>query len=146
MFHPGVDATVHDASHGSDVTTMNTPDVGASVDTGGPTMDASKPDQGVPPGMDAMTPHDAGHDAGTSHDAGHHDAGTDAGTTHDSGAAHDAARMCPGYSAPDQTDLCTACITQMQTCQANGCFGGYYCHTSTLGCTKPINVKCDGGV
>jgi len=30
-------------------------------------------------------------------------------------------------------------MTKGETCQANGCYGGYYCNTSTNGCHASCN-------
>ena len=36
--------------------------------------------------------------------------------------------VCKGYAPPDVTAACTACKTP--PCQANGCYGGYWCEMS----------------
>jgi len=59
-------------------------------------------------------------------DAGLDDAGVDIITD-----------ACDGYADPDTTASCHAC-SEGETCQQNGCFGGYYCDTTALHCVpKP---------
>ena len=44
--------------------------------------------------------------------------------------------MCTGFAAPDTTASCHACTGG--SCQANGCFGGFYCKLDALKCVaKP---------
>jgi len=149
----GAPPTGVDASAGRDVGVPPLPDAHAtSPDTGSPGQDASQPvdaaaDQGSAP------PPDAGHDSGGSDDAGHdagqdagHDSGHDAG--HDAGSGGEAGPGCLDYAAPNTLGLCTGCldaVPQVSPCQNNGCFGGYYCHTTSLSCVKPTNVHCDAG-
>jgi hypothetical protein len=51
-------------------------------------------------------------------------------------AAREAAPACTGYADPDTTATCHACSGG--NCQANGCFGGYFCKLDTQKCVaKP---------
>ncbi len=68
--------------------------------------------------------------AGDLDDAGLDDAGIDIITD-------DASSSCDGFADPDTLASCHACVDG-ETCQQNGCFGGYYCDDSTLHCVpKP---------
>lgn len=42
---------------------------------------------------------------------------------------------------PNTNALCTGCITAGQPCQANGCYGGYDCNTTTDKCQAPGNCQ-----
>jgi hypothetical protein len=90
------------------------------TDSGADTGSTTEPDSGSnnPPDSGGTTP-DAGHDAG-----------------HDSGSGSDAG--CP-FVAPGTPASCNACTTKNgKTCDVNGCYGGYYCNTSTNKCVaKP---------
>jgi len=47
-----------------------------------------------------------------------------------------AAQTCAGYADPETTGSCHACTGS--NCQANGCFGGWYCKLDTEKCvSKP---------
>jgi hypothetical protein len=35
---------------------------------------------------------------------------------------------------------CTSCKTSNKPCQANGCYGGWWCNTATNRCRKPPTV------
>jgi mono/diheme cytochrome c family protein len=49
----------------------------------------------------------------------------------------DDAPSCDGYADPDTLASCHACSSG-ETCQRNGCFGGYFCDLSALHCVpKP---------
>lgn len=51
-------------------------------------------------------------------------------------AQQDAAPTCTGYADPTATGSCHACTGS--NCQANGCFGGWYCKLDTEKCVaKP---------
>jgi hypothetical protein len=153
---PGADSSTPPSradATGSDATVTHetgTPDVATSNDTSTPGIDA-QPEATVP---DQAAPVDSGTDAGagdTGVDSGTPDASTKDATadvaTHDAGdaAKPDAAASCPGFAPPTTVDLCTGCLVTDPSCQANGCFGGYYCKTSTLTCVKPSKVTCDAG-
>ena len=53
-------------------------------------------------------------------------------------SSDDAATTCSGYADPSTTSTCHACTGA--TCQANGCFGGWYCKLDTEKCV----IKPDG--
>jgi hypothetical protein len=142
----------HDATITPDVSTA-TPDANVTGDSALPPADAP----GEAEVADQSAPVDAGHDTSTpipdaagGHDAETHDGSTpDAavdGHKADAGTTADAGEACPGYAAPTDTAGCLACLTGVHTCQANGCFGGYYCKTSTLACVRPSSVPCDAGM
>jgi hypothetical protein len=47
---------------------------------------------------------------------------------------------CAAYAAPNETSTCGGCTSQ--TCQPNGCFGGYYCNSSNGKCEKDLPTAC----
>ncbi len=58
---------------------------------------------------------------------------------------------CPGFADPSTGAGCTSCTTQSRPdCQANGCYGGWYCNTQTNKCQSPPSncgtPAADGGV
>jgi len=53
-------------------------------------------------------------------------------------AQEDAAQACIGYADPQTSGSCHACTGS--NCQANGCFGGWYCKLDTEKCV----IKPDG--
>lgn len=73
-------------------------------------------------------------------------AGFDAATTHLDGSALDAAlkgdaahtptNACPGYAAPTEPATCKCAAGK--SCDANNCFGGYYCE---LASTPPRCIR-----
>ena len=44
--------------------------------------------------------------------------------------------MCGTAGAPSVTAGCTSCSTSSSTCQPNGCYGGWWCDTSTDRCEE----------
>lgn len=83
---------------------------------------------------------EAGSKISTSTDTDADTTANDAGGTTDdaSSAGADAATACPGYALPTESAPCHACQQTSTTCQANGCYGGYYCNLSSQKCqTKP---------
>ena len=48
-----------------------------------------------------------------------------------------AAPRCGPLTGPEVTADCVACARGSSGCQANGCFGGYWCHSTTHDCQKP---------
>jgi hypothetical protein len=106
-------------------------DTGASGNDGNPD-DAGDDGQGST-GEDAAAGVDAGVDSGI----GPVDA---AGAGHDSGGT---GIVCGGYALPGTTASCSACSGS--GCQANGCFGGYWCDTNTGHCAQPV-AGCDAGL
>jgi hypothetical protein len=44
---------------------------------------------------------------------------------------------CPGLADPSTTASCTSCTQYNQPCQANGCFGGWWCNVQTNKCQSP---------
>jgi hypothetical protein len=69
-------------------------------------------------------------------EGGADDSNVDGGDGGESVATADAsspgALNCAAYAAPTVSAACHACLSR--PCQANGCFGGYYCDTSTWTC------------
>jgi hypothetical protein len=51
---------------------------------------------------------------------------------------------CPGFADPNTASSCTSCTTKTQSnCQANGCYGGWWCNEQTQKCEQaPAN--CSG--
>jgi hypothetical protein len=143
------DATTQDSTVGTDATS-SLPDAAVATDSASPTSDATAEAE-VP---DQTAPVDAGQDVrvdsstadASTHDSSTHDAAVmDAGAS-DTGSSPDAAPTCPGYAAPGTSALCTGCNPALETCQNNGCYGGYYCDLAKLSCVKASKVVCDAGI
>ena len=87
----------------------------------------------------------AGTDGGTVTDGGTGGTGgTDGGTVTDGGNGGN-----PGWcgpAAPPSTPnlCCTSCTPGSGNCQANGCYNGWWCDTSTCACEAPPS-SCGGG-
>jgi hypothetical protein len=114
---PPVQRSIPDSScDGTSPPPQNDDDAGTQppADDGG-----AKP----PPQDDASTPADGG-----------------TSTVHDGGSASDAASSCAGYADPTTTSTCQGC-GMTHTCQANGCYGGYYCQVSNGTC-HPKPASC----
>jgi hypothetical protein len=155
---------------------VTTADAATGHDSGSQGMDSGQPvtthdgGGGVPDstaGDAPMATVDSGVDAGTSHDAGTssmdgdghahadaqaHDTGTDSHIADSGKSEGDAGFLCGEYASPNEPVTSfpigsIPCVVVCPSgCQANGCYGGYYCHLTTGGCTKPSNVPaCDGG-
>jgi hypothetical protein len=89
-------------------------------------------DGGEDASADADTSAGANVDAGANADASVNvDAGANAGANVDAGAKADAS-SCSGLASPTVLSACHACETR--PCQLNGCFGGYWCDTTTWTC------------
>lgn len=89
-------------------------DTGLAVDSGSGDEDAGSGDAGS-----------GDHDAGSGDDdSGSHGHGEDAGD----------GILCEGYASPDRSAHCTCDAPHQSECQANGCYGGYWCDTVTDGC------------
>jgi len=68
------------------------------------------------------------------------------GVVADAAPPHDGSTStCPGSAPPDAAAKCVACEAGAAGCQANGCYGGYYCKLSRLDC-QPMNEACDDKV
>jgi hypothetical protein len=66
----------------------------------------------------------------------------DSSTPHSQPDSSTSSATCVG---PNVNAGCTACLTasQPQTCQANGCYNGYYCNTITNKCySSPSSASC----
>jgi hypothetical protein len=50
---------------------------------------------------------------------------------------------CAGYASPNSNAACHACSGG--SCQPNGCYGGYWCDTSTNHCHASPPAGCDAG-
>jgi hypothetical protein len=117
----GDDAGVGDAAPSS-----SSGDPGYASDASAPAhaADASNASTGEDGGG---FPQPTGSDAGSApQDSG--------GTYHDASVSHDSGSTQSGCAAPDTASSCTACMTANETCQNNGCYGGYYCDPSTSKC------------
>jgi hypothetical protein len=62
------------------------------------------------------------------------DLGGTAPTTGDGGVPVD---HCGTLVAPSVDGGCHACSASSSDCQANGCYGGYWCDTSSVDCHTP---------
>jgi hypothetical protein len=51
---------------------------------------------------------------------------------------------CTGYDPPGAPAPCNACTAGAPNCQANGCYGGFYCELSTNDCQR-APPGCDAG-
>ena len=47
------------------------------------------------------------------------------------------APACPGFAPPDEDACCAACNPSNPLCQANRCYGGWYCNLGTCKCKPP---------
>jgi hypothetical protein len=52
--------------------------------------------------------------------------------------------MCGTYAGPNVSAGCHSCSSGSSSCQANGCYGGWYCDTSGNTCHAPPS-NCSGG-
>jgi cardiolipin synthase len=52
----------------------------------------------------------------------------------------DSGSTCEGYASPTTSASCTGCSGS--DCQANGCYGGYWCNESTRACVSAKKVPC----
>src|SRR5580693_4280695 len=77
-----------------------------------------------------------------SDDAGAPPLSDDAGSPpqDDGGAGSDGSSDCSGYASPSTSASCTGCSSS-DDCQANGCYGGYWCDPSS-NCVDPSTVPC----
>jgi hypothetical protein len=51
--------------------------------------------------------------------------------------ANDGGATCGQLSGPDIPSGCSSCGKYSDDCQANGCYGGWWCNTATLRCEAP---------
>jgi hypothetical protein len=70
------------------------------------------------------------------YDGGSYDSGS---TYYDSGSGG-GETVCMGYAPPDVSAACTGCKTP--PCQANGCYGGYWCEVSADSCHEDPPSGC----
>ena len=49
---------------------------------------------------------------------------------------------CPGWASPTTTASCTSCKQGANNCQPNGCYGGWWCNTSTTKCQSAPPQSC----
>jgi hypothetical protein len=52
---------------------------------------------------------------------------------------------CPGWADPNTTASCSSCKQGSSGCQSNGCYGGWWCNTSTNKCQAAPPQNCGGG-
>ncbi len=50
---------------------------------------------------------------------------------------------CPGLASPQTPASCSSCSKMSNTCQPNGCYGGWWCNTMTTKCQAPP-TNCGG--
>jgi len=119
------------------------PPPGSSMLPTGSTDGGSPSDGGSPHYDGGSSPDDEG---SSSYDSGgyskEYDSGEyaeDSGYSYDSGSG-ESETVCMGYAPPDVSAGCTACKTP--PCQANGCYGGYWCETSKDSCHEDPPSGC----
>jgi hypothetical protein len=96
--------------------------------------------RGIPPVHREIPSSECGdEDAGKGQGAGEGGATNDASARETWDAASPGALNCAAYAAPTTSAACHACLSR--PCQANGCFGGWYCDTSTWMC-HPLPDGC----
>jgi hypothetical protein len=61
-----------------------------------------------------------------------------------SGGGGGSSGSCGPLVGPNVSAGCTSCTSSSSTCQPNGCYGGWYCNTSTNKCQSPP-TNCGGG-
>ncbi len=66
----------------------------------------------------------------------------DLGGATEGGLGPGADASCPDFVAPDASASCRACSKSTSDCQANGCFGGYWCDTKTVDCQAKPPSNC----
>ncbi len=81
---------------------------------------------------------------GTDAGGGTTDAGGGGGGSVDSGGGGGGGSTCGSLVGPNVSAQCSSCSSSGQTCQANGCYGGWWCDTSTDRCQSPP-TSCTGG-
>ncbi len=52
---------------------------------------------------------------------------------------------CGGLAPPTTAAGCSSCSGSSSSCQANGCYGGWYCNTTTNKCQAAPSGGCGGG-
>jgi hypothetical protein len=63
-----------------------------------------------------------------------------------SGGGNPPANACPGLADPSTKASCTSCTQYKQSCQPNGCYGGWWCNEQSMKCqAPPSNCGSDGG-
>ena len=56
-----------------------------------------------------------------------------------------ASSNCDGYDSPDTPSTCNSCSATSSSCSANGCYGGWYCDSTTSKCHAPPSGCSAGG-
>jgi hypothetical protein len=84
-------------------------------------------------------------DSGSTPDTGHVTPPEDSGTEKDSGSKKSedsggGGEICKGYAPPAVSADCKSC--DKSPCQANGCYGGYWCEISDKYCAKDPPSGC----
>ena len=85
---------------------------------------------------------------GTGTNSGDAGAGSSSGGTGSSsgaGADSGGGGNCGTLAAPGTTAPCNSCASSSSKCQANGCYGGWYCDTATSKCQAPPTTCTSGG-
>jgi hypothetical protein len=64
----------------------------------------------------------------------------------DSGTTPPPSNTCGTLVGPTVTSTCNSCSSSSSTCQANGCYGGWWCNTASSKCeTAPSSCTTSGG-
>jgi hypothetical protein len=82
-----------------------------------------------------------GSDAGAGWGGGSSGGGGSGGAS-DGGASGGGGSGCAGWAAPTESGCCKSCSGS--NCQTNGCYGGWYCETSSCTC-HAMPTGCSGG-
>jgi hypothetical protein len=69
---------------------------------------------------------------------------TDTGNSSDGGSTLSSGG-CSGYADPTQSSCCHSCTVGGSNCQANGCYGGWYCDLNACKCQAPPNCTISTG-
>ncbi len=71
--------------------------------------------------------------------------GLNPGQTSNDAGSPPPSNTCPGWADPSTSASCTSCKQGASGCQANGCYGGWWCNTSTNKCQSAPPQNCGGG-
>lgn len=62
------------------------------------------------------------------------------------GTPNPPANGCPGWASPTTSASCSSCKQGASGCQPNGCYGGWWCNTSTVKCQSAPPQNCGSSV
>ncbi len=71
--------------------------------------------------------------------------GTGGGASTGTGGGDPNAGTCGNYDLPDTASCCTSCTPGSSTCQTNGCYGAWWCDSSTCRCHAASPSSCSSG-